>query len=332
MPFIIAEIGQAHDGSLGILHSYIDAVSKTGVDAIKFQTHIAEAESSQFEPFRVKFSYEDETRYGYWRRVSFNKSQWLEIKHHCDEVGLEFMSSPFSCAAVDLLEEIGMQRYKIGSGEVTDHLMLEKIAATGKQVILSSGMADFAELDEAVSLLQKRGCPVTLLQCVTKYPAMAEDIGLPLLETLRQRYEVPVGLSDHSGKVWPSVAAIALGAEVVEVHTIFDRKMFGPDSTSSLELNELASMVEGVRFIEKAMAATVTKNHDYRIQSLKSMFEKGLAINVDKRAGETIEIGDLESKKPANHGISASKFREVVGKRLTRDLKRWDFIGEDDVI
>ena len=128
--FIIAEIGQAHDGSLGLLHSYIDAVSKTGVDAIKFQTHIAEAESSEFEPFRVKFSYEDDTRLDYWKRMEFTLDQWKQIKEHCDEVGLEFMSSPFSNAAVDLLEEVGVKRYKIGSGEVNNFLLLEKIAKT----------------------------------------------------------------------------------------------------------------------------------------------------------------------------------------------------------
>ena len=143
--FLIAEIGQAHDGSLGILHSYIDAVATTGVDAIKFQTHIAEAESSAAEPFRVNFSYEDATRYDYWHRMSFTKAQWIEIKKHCEEVGLEFMSSPFSQSAVDLLEEIDVKRYKIGSGEVNNFLMLEKIAKTGKPIILSSGMSSFVE-------------------------------------------------------------------------------------------------------------------------------------------------------------------------------------------
>ena len=132
--FIIAEIGQAHEGSLGILHSYIDALEDTGVDAIKFQTHIAEAESSEYEPFRVKFSYEDATRYEYWKRMEFTLEQWKGIKKHCDEVGLEFISSPFSNMAVDWLEELGVQKYKIGSGEVNNYLMLEKIAKTGKDI------------------------------------------------------------------------------------------------------------------------------------------------------------------------------------------------------
>ena len=117
----MAEIGQAHEGSLGILHSYIDALSDTGIDAIKFQTHIAEAESSEYEPFRVEFSYEDKTRFDYWKRMEFSLSQWTGIREHCDEVGLEFISSPFSNMAVDWLEEIGVQEYKIGSGEVSNY-------------------------------------------------------------------------------------------------------------------------------------------------------------------------------------------------------------------
>ena len=136
---IIAEIGQAHDGSVGILHSYIDAVAETGVDAIKFQTHIADAESSALEPFRKKFSYVDKTRFDYWKRMELTLDQWKEVKQHCDDAGLEFISSPFSCAAVDLLEALNVQRYKVGSGEITNHLLLEKIAATGKPVIISSG-------------------------------------------------------------------------------------------------------------------------------------------------------------------------------------------------
>ena len=146
--FIIAEIGQAHDGSLGILHSYIDAVSKTNANAIKFQTHIAEAESSPQEKFRINFSYEDKTRQEYWNRMSFELKSWIEIKEHCEDCGLEFLSSPFSIAAVDLLEEIGVDKYKIGSGEISNYLMLDKIAQTGKEVFISSGMSDFNELNQ----------------------------------------------------------------------------------------------------------------------------------------------------------------------------------------
>ena len=155
-PYYIAEIGQAHEGSLGILHSYIDALATTGVHAIKFQMHIAEAESSNYEPFRVKFSFEDATRYDYWKRMEFTLEQWKEIKQHCDAVGLDFICSPFSNLAVDWLEEIGVKYYKIGSGEVSNLLLIEKIAQTKKTLILSSGMSSFSELDTTVAFLQDK--------------------------------------------------------------------------------------------------------------------------------------------------------------------------------
>ena len=154
--FVIAEIAQAHDGSLGLLHSFIDAVAQTGVNAIKFQTHVADAESSMHEPFRVNFSYEDKTRFDYWKRMEFTLDQWKDIKSHCDEVGLEFMSSPFSNAAVDLLEEVGVERYKVGSGEVNNFLLLEKIVRTKKPLIISSGMSSYKELDETIEFLIKK--------------------------------------------------------------------------------------------------------------------------------------------------------------------------------
>ena len=155
-PYYIAEIGQAHEGSLGILHSYIDALATTGVHAVKFQMHIAEAESSVYEPFRVKFSKEDNTRFDYWKRMEFSLEQWKEIKKHCDDVGLDFICSPFSNLAVDWLEEIGVHTYKIGSGEVNNLLLLEKICATRKPIIISSGMSSFDELDKTVDFLKNK--------------------------------------------------------------------------------------------------------------------------------------------------------------------------------
>ena len=178
---IIAEIAQAHDGSLGILHSYIDALAESGVDAIKFQTHIAEAESSAFEQFRVPFSYVDKSRFDYWKRMEFSLDQWREIKAHCDSKGIEFMSSPFSNLAVDWLEEIGISQYKIGSGEVSNLLLLERIAKTQKPVILSSGLSDWEELEMAIDFLKNKEVDVSVLQCTTAYPFPPERWGLNMI-------------------------------------------------------------------------------------------------------------------------------------------------------
>ena len=294
--YTIAEIAQAHEGSLGILHSYIDALAQSGVDAVKFQTHIAHAESSEYEPFRVKFSYEDATRYDYWKRMEFTPPQWREIKTHCDEAGVDFISSPFSNAAVDLLEDVGVQAYKIGSGEVNNLLMLEKIARTGKPVILSSGMSSFAELDETVAFLRDRNVDFSILQCTTAYPTEPEEWGLNVIGELKERYDVPVGFSDHSGDIFACLAAAACGAEILEFHAVFDRRMFGPDAKASLTIDEIARLVEGTRQIATAHAHPVDKNDNRRFGELKSIFEKSLAVNKDLPAGHILTFDDLEAK------------------------------------
>jgi len=329
--FIIAEVGQAHDGSLGILHSFIDALSGSGVDAIKFQTHVADAESSRREPFRVNFSYEDATRYDYWKRMEFALPQWHEVRQHCDDQGLEFISSPFSVAAVDLLEEVGVKRYKIGSGEVNNHLLLERIAQTKKPAILSSGMSSYEELDRTMQFLKQRSVSVSVLQCTTQYPTTAETVGLNVIPELRERYAVPVGLSDHSGTIYPSLAATALGAEILEFHVCFDRRCFGPDSTSSLTIDEVGRLVEGVRFIETAMTNPTEKSDASSFAELKSIFEKSISVNKDLPRGHVLRFDDLEGKKPAGQGISASGYQAVVGRRLTRNVCRWDYLTLDDV-
>ena len=329
--FLIAEIGQAHDGSLGILHSYIDAIAETGVDAIKFQTHIAEAESSAAEPFRINFSYEDATRYDYWKRMSFTKDQWIGIKKHCEEVGLEFMSSPFSQAAVDLLESIGMNRYKIGSGEVSNFLMLEKIAKTGKPIILSSGMSSFEELDQTVAFIQQFGNELSILQCTTSYPTPPEKIGLNVIAEMKERYpNIPIGLSEHTGNISTGIAAVALGAEILEFHAVFDRRIFGPDSSSSLTIDEIKTLVDSVRFLEIALGHSIDKNDLSPYTDLKKIFGKALAVNKDLKKGHRIQFDDLEAKKPKNQGLSSTDFKSIIGKELSVDKSKYDFLREED--
>ena len=328
---LIAEVGQAHEGSLGILHSYIDALAQAGVDAVKFQTHIAHAESSEHEPFRVKFSYEDATRYDYWKRMEFTLDQWKEIKARCDEVGVEFISSPFSSAAVDLLEKVGIDTYKIGSGEVNNLLLLEKIARTGKKLILSSGMSSFEELDSTVEFLREREVEFSILQCTTAYPTRPEEWGLNVIGELKERYGVPVGFSDHSGEIYACLAAASLGAEILEFHAVFDRRMFGPDSPASLTIDEIARLVEGVRQIERSLQHPIDKSDNSRFAQLKNIFEKSLAVNKDLPAGHILRFEDLEAKKPKGYGIDASRWQEVIGKSLRRDREAWEFLTKEDI-
>lgn len=331
IPYIIAEVGQAHDGSLGILYSYIDAVAQTGADAVKFQMHIAEAESSEFEPFRVQFSLEDKTRFDYWKRMGFSLEQWKEIKKYCDKVGLDFICSPFSNMAVDWLEEIGVSCYKIGSGEVNNFLILEKIAKTGKPVIISSGMSSYTELDATVVFLKEKNVAFSILQCMTAYPTEPEQYGLNVISELKKRYEVPVGFSDHSAKKETCIAATALGASILEFHIVFDRALFGPDSKASLTINETKELVQAVKNIAKSLAHPVDKNNVDSVVGLKQIFEKSLAINKDLPKNHILKFEDLEAKKPKGYGILASNYRDVIGKVLNSDMKQWDFLNEEDL-
>ena len=328
---IIAEIAQAHDGSLGILHSYIDALSTTGVDAVKFQTHIAEAESSEFEQFRVNFSYVDKTRFDYWKRMEFTLEQWKQIKQHCNEKGLEFMSSPFSNKAVDYLEEIGVNQYKVGSGEISNLLLLNRLSETGKPVILSSGLSDWKELDLAVNFLQSKNTNVSILQCTTQYPTTPENWGLNVITELKARYNLPTGYSDHSGTTTACLAAASLGAEVLEFNVTFDKRMFGPDASSSLTIDEVKQVVTGVRQIETALSTPIAKEIDESKKVVKTMFGKSLATNRDLKSGDILKLEFLEGKKPGDKGISAAEFQTIIGKKLTKDKKQWDFINKEDI-
>ena len=329
---IIAEIGQSHDGSLGIAHSYIDALANTGVTAVKFQTHIAEAESSDYETFRKKFSYEDSSRYDYWKRMEFTLDQWNGLKTHCEKVGLEFISSPFSNQAVDLLEKLGVLRYKIGSGDTNNFLMLEKIIQTKKPIILSTGMSSFKELDKSVNFIKQGKTDLSILQCTTSYPTLPGEWGLKLIPELIKRYGTRVGFSDHSGEAFALLSAVALGASILEFHVVFDKKIFGPDSASSIEIRDLTQLLNGVKKIKKEMVSKSNfKVDNSKFKSLKLIFEKSLAVNKNLKRGHVITFEDLESKKPFNRGIPAYDFQQIIGKKINKDLKKWNFLTSNDL-
>jgi N,N'-diacetyllegionaminate synthase len=329
--FIIAEIAQAHEGSLGIAHSYIDALAKTGVNAVKFQTHIADAESSEYENFRINFSYEDYTRFDYWKRMEFTIEQWDGLKKHCDDLDLEFISSPFSCAAVDVLEKIGVDKYKIGSGETTNYLMLQKIAETGKDILLSSGMSSFSEIDETLNFLKPFKNKISVFQCTTEYPTSPETWGLNVISEMKSKYQLPIGFSDHSSDIYAPMAAVTLGVELLEFHAVFHKDIFGPDAKASLNMEQIKQLVIGVRDIEKSINNPVDKNDNLKYESNKILFGKSLAINKNLESGHILQIEDLESKKPAEKGIPASEFQSIIGRKLNKSLKKWEFITINDI-
>lgn len=316
--FLIAEIAQAHDGSLGTAHAYIDAVARTGADAIKFQTHIADAESSPDEPWRVKFSPQDETRYDYWKRMEFTPAQWEGLAAHCKQKGLIFLSSAFSIAACELLEKIGVPAWKVGAGETNNLPMIDWMASTRKPVILSSGMSAWTEVTAAVDCVRRRGAEAAVLQCTTKYPCPPEELGLNVIAEIRQRYQCPTGLSDHSGTIYAGLAAAALGAQIIETHVAFSRECFGPDVSSSLTTQDLAKLVEGVRFIEKALASPMDKDAmAAQLAPARAIFGKSLVSVRELPAGAVLTAEDITSKKPGT-GIAAARLQEFVNRRLAR--------------
>lgn len=328
---IIAEIAQAHDGSLGMAHAYIDAIADARADAVKFQTHIAAAESTPGEPWRVKFSRQDATRFDYWKRMEFTAEQWYGLKQHADERGLLFLSSPFSLEAVELLERVGVWAWKIASGEVSNTPMLERMCETGLPIILSSGMSSLSELDEAVGRVKTRGLPLTVLQCTTAYPCPPEKVGLNMIPFFRERYACPAGLSDHSGTIYPGLAAAILGAAMIEVHITFSREMFGPDVPASVTVNELKQLVEGVRFIETMQANPVNKDAvASEMAPLRQMFTKSVIVTTDLSAGTVLCEQHLTGKKPGT-GIPIERISELVGRRLVRSVRANTLLAYSDL-
>jgi N,N'-diacetyllegionaminate synthase len=329
--FVIAEVAQTHDGSLGTAHSYIEAVARTGATAIKFQTHIADAESTPGEPFRIKFSKQDANRFEYWRRMEFSEAQWVELAAHARDRGLIFLSSPFSIEAVELLDRLGVAAWKVGAGEVSNLPMLERIAATKKPVLLSSGLSSWTELDTTIDLLRGLGSPVAVFQTTTAYPCPPEQLGLNVIAQLRERYGCPVGLSDHSATTSAGLAAVALGANLLEVHVAFSRECFGPDVSSSVTTEELKQLVTGIRFIERALAHPVDKDRmASELGELKLLFGKSIVLRQPLPAGHALVAEDLAFKKPGT-GIPAAHRDRILGRRLRSAVDMDVPLREDDL-
>lgn len=327
---IVAEIAQAHDGSLGTAHAYIDAVANCGADAVKFQTHIAAAESTKDEPWRIKFSPQDASRYEYWERMEFTEEQWIGLKIHAEERGLLFLSSPFSLEAVDLLKRVGVAAWKVPSGETTNWPMLDKMIATGLPILLSTGMSSLSEVDDAVTRVGESKIPLVVFQCTTAYPCPADKVGLNLISVFRDRYNCSVGLSDHSGTIYPGLAAATQGIQMLEVHVTFSREMFGPDVPASVTTAELRHLVQGIRFIEKILANPVDKEKMAAdMLPLRSMFTKSIVSRKDLPAGTVLKLEHLALKKPGT-GIPAARLPEVVGQRLKRSIDADTLISEED--
>ena len=330
-PYIIAEIAQAHDGNINIAHAFIDAVAKTKTaDAIKFQTHIAAEESTISEEWRKKFSNIDETRYEYWQRMEFNEHEWAQLKSHCEDVNLEFLSSPFSVAAANLLSNIGMKTWKIASGEVTNFPMIDYIAGLENQkFIISTGLCNDHELEKCIERIKKFNNSVQILVCTSKYPAPLEEIDLHSMSKIRKKFDCNVGLSDHSSSIYPSLAAYAMGASVLEVHVTFHKDYFGPDNPASITLENFIELGNGIDQLSKLLETNKVKD-SANSSSMRNLFYKSIALRKDIKKGEILNKDNFRYLKPGS-GISASEYMSINGSIAARDIKAGKILIESDI-
>ena len=328
---LVGEVAMAHDGSLGLAHAFIDAIARAGARAVKFQTHLAASEATAAEPFRVAFSPQDATRRDYWTRTAFTEEQWAGLARHAEEQGLFFLSSPFSPEAVDLLRRIGVAAWKAPSGETGNLPLLERMLEDSLPVLLSTGMSPMAEIDAAAARVKESGVPLVVMQCTSAYPCPPEKTGLNLLSVFRERYGCPVGLSDHSGTIYPGLAAAGLGAQVLEVHVTLSREMFGPDVKASVTTEELAALAEGIRWTERMKAAPVDKDLEaIGMEPLRRIFTKSLVAVRPLAAGTVLDRSMLALKKPGT-GIPAAGIDRVLGKRLRKPLEQDGQVLEGDL-
>ncbi len=322
--YVIAEISQNHDGSLGQAHAYIDAIARTGADAIKFQTHIASEESTIHEPFRVKFSYSDKTRYDYWKRMEFTEAEWKGLFDHATSVGLDFLSSPFSIRALELLDRIGIPAWKIGSGEVFNDILIDRAIKTGKPLILSTGLSTYVEISEQAQRVMSAGNQLILMECTTAYPSSADHIPINLIKKYVENFECPIGISDHSSTIYPGIAAVALGARCVETHVTMSHEMFGPDVAASITTDELVDLVKGVHFVDEMKRCNIDKSSlSEETMVLRQTFSKSLYANRDMLAGEEIEAEDIGIKKPHDDtALSVNDYGKLLGSVLKVNIKK----------
>ena len=321
--YIIAEIGNSHEGSLGLAKKFIEVAAQCGVDAVKMQTHIFDAESLPNAPNPPYFKHE--SRKEYFERTAFSLNQWKELKRYTEkELKIDFFSSPFSLEAVDLLQNIGISSYKVPSGEVNNIPLIEKIAKTGKRVLLSSGMSSWVELDNAVKILQSNGCKdLIVLQCTSEYPCPPKQAGLNVIDEMKLRYKnVTLGYSDHTMGTAIPLAAIVKGAKVIEKHFTLSRQMYGSDANNSTEPEEFKRLVDEIRHLELALTHNIDKDKKAKLlKKMKITFEKSIVSSKALNKFDVIKFNDMAFKKPGD-GIPSKDYKKIIGKKLKRNIKK----------
>lgn len=320
--FIIAEAGVNHNGSMETARQMIDAACQAGVDAIKFQTFRSEklvSRTAQKADYQKRNTQNDDSQLSMLKKLELRFDQFAELKRYCDEKGILFLSTPFDFDSIAFLDGLALPVFKIPSGEITNLPYLQAVAETHRDVILSTGMAELAEVEAALSALRRYGAgDVALLHCTTEYPTPMREVNLRAMETLRKAFALPVGYSDHTAGIEVSVAAAALGACILEKHFTLDRNVEGPDHKASLEPDELAALVRSVRNVEAALGDGDKKPTPSEARN-RPVARKSIVAACDIRAGETFTTENLTVKRPGS-GISPMRWYEVLGQTAPRDF------------
>ena len=332
--FIIAEAGVNHNGSLELAFKLIDAAKTSGADAVKFQTFRAESlatPSAHKAAYQKRTTSQAESQVEMLRRLELSAEAHAQLIDHCRTAEIQFLSSPFDSQSADLLEQMNVPLFKIPSGEITNLPFLQHIAKKHRPVIMSTGMSTLGEVEEAVHTLQAEGTTdLTLLHCVTEYPAPYAEINLRAMVTLKSAFGLPVGYSDHTPGVEIAIAAIALGAEVIEKHFTLDRSLPGPDHSASLEPAELKDMVTSIRNVEVALGTGAKVPARCELPNI-SVARKSLVAARPMPAGHRIQDGDINIKRPGN-GLAPKLLPALIGRRLRTaveqdQLMNWDSLA-----
>ena len=333
MTVIIAEIGNTHEGSIFLAKKMMESAVRCGADIIKFQTHIFNSES--LDNALTPYYFSEESRKSYLTRTSFTLDELKELKRHCEEkLGKIFMSSSFSIDAINLLEKINVKYHKVPSGEVNNIPFLIKLAETKKTIILSSGMSYISELDKAVETLKENGCPkIILLQCTSAYPCTPELSGLRYIREFKERYNLEIGLSDHTLGNEIAFASVALGATYVEKHFTLSKEMYGSDAHLSSEPSEFKAMVEGIRKIDRALNSNYEKDDITKsLDNMKETFEKYIVTKIDLKKNTIIKEEHLDYKKSSEPGILAFNYKDILGKKLNIDVSKNNLIKKNHLV
>lgn len=324
MPIIIAEAGVNHNGDINTAKQLIDVAAKAGADFVKFQTFKTEKNICINAPkaeYQKHATDTDESQFEMVKKLELDKKTHIELKEHCEKRNIKFLSTPFDLESVDLLAEIGMEFWKIPSGEITNLPLLQKIGSLNQEIVMSTGMADLGEIEDAVEVLENSGTSrekIIILHCNTEYPTPIEDVNLNAMLTLSFAFKTRVGYSDHSLGIEVPIAATALGAEVIEKHFTLDKNMEGPDHKASLDPAELEKMVSGIRKIETAMGNGI-KRCSLSEEKNKIIARKSIVALKFIKKGKIFGVENITVKRPAT-GISPMKWNQVLGKKAKKDF------------